>query len=73
VVFHRLAPTAGVAGRCAVVPVGKIKAPVFELPSTIPDEAYNTILPVVSGVITSAVLLDELDDMVVMLYNFQKM
>ena len=51
-------PACGVAGRCAVVPVGKIIAPVFALLSIVPEiyvsfhccvELPKSYVPVVSG------------------------
>jgi hypothetical protein len=50
-------PAARVAGRCAVVPVGTVKAPVVLLALITPESAVKTRLPVVSPVIPIAVVV----------------
>jgi hypothetical protein len=53
-VFKRVIPVAPV-GRCAVVPTGTVNAPV-ELTVTTPETGVSVRLPVVSPVLTSAVV-----------------
>jgi hypothetical protein len=60
VLFQRIAPITGAAGRCAVVPDGKLSAPVLLLISTTPPSACNPKLPVASGVIINPPPDDEL-------------
>jgi hypothetical protein len=57
VVFHRIAPTDGLAGLCAVVPVGTVNAPVVLEASIMPESAVKAKVPVVSGLILKAVPL----------------
>jgi hypothetical protein len=54
-VLYLKVPATGVAGRCAVVPVGTIKPPVVEAAVITPDSAVKARLPVVSAVTLRAV------------------
>jgi hypothetical protein len=55
-VLYLVIPLVGLAGRCAVVPTGTVKAPVALIVAT-PESGCKTIFPVVSAVLTSAVVV----------------
>jgi hypothetical protein len=55
-VLYLCIPVAGVPGLCAVVPTGIVKAPVALIEAT-PESGCKTILPVVSPVEVSAVVV----------------
>jgi hypothetical protein len=56
-VLYLVIPATGLAGLCAVVPVGTVKAPVVLEASIMPESAVKPKVPVVSAVTLSAVPL----------------